>query len=69
MKTIHLTIRFQDGKKVVAVSSANAPGKEVGGAYSGAVSNMKENLYARIVTKCEDWAFLCSPSEVDCQER
>jgi hypothetical protein len=62
MKTIHLTIRFQDGKKVVAVTSANAPGKEVHGAYSGEVSDIKENLYARIVTKCEDWAFLCSPS-------
>ena len=69
MKTIHLTIRFQDGKKVVATSSANAPGKKVDRAYWGKVSDMKENLYARIVTKCEDWAFLCNPSEVDCKER
>jgi hypothetical protein len=69
MKTFHLTIKFQDGKKVVAASSANAPGKEVDGAYSGKVSNTKGNLYARIVTKCEDWTFLCNPSEVDCQER
>ena len=38
MKTFHLTIRLRDGKKVVAVASASAPGQEVDVAYSGDVS-------------------------------
>jgi hypothetical protein len=38
MKTLHLTIRLRDGRKVVAAASASAPGQEVDVAYSGEVS-------------------------------